>query len=316
MTELSGFKHRLVTYGAPDETTFGRLFVLDVSGGRVLSVNPDGSGRKVLVTGCRNPGGLVVDALAGHIYWTNMGVANVNDGSIERADLDGQNRKTIVPVGGTFTPMRIHLDMKSGRLYWSDREGMRVMSSSLDGSMLETLVETGHGDADRRDAGRWCVGITVDAERGHIYWTQKGPDDAQEGRICRASLGLPKGRSAGNRTDVEVLIDGLPEPIDVELDRKKRLIYWTDRGGAPRGNTVKRAPIDTSAGKRQAPEVLLSHPMEGIGLALDLKAERMFLTVAGSVYSARLNRPEKKVLLHSEGNLAGLAYAEVPAKFA
>ena len=33
---------------------------------------------------------------AGHIYWTNMGVPSRNDGSIERADLDGQNRVTIV----------------------------------------------------------------------------------------------------------------------------------------------------------------------------------------------------------------------------
>ena len=38
---------------------------------------------------------------AGHIYWTNMGVPSANDGSIERADLDGKNRKIIVPQGGT-----------------------------------------------------------------------------------------------------------------------------------------------------------------------------------------------------------------------
>ena len=39
-----------------------------------------------------------------------MGIPNVNDGSIERADLDGQNRTMIVPPGGTFTPKQIHLD--------------------------------------------------------------------------------------------------------------------------------------------------------------------------------------------------------------
>src|SRR5712692_10211203 len=101
----------------------GRLFLLDLSGGRVLSLNPDGSDRKIIVTECRNPDGVVVDAEAGHIYWTNMGVPNLNDGSIERADLDGQNRKTIVPEGGTFTPKQLHLDKKTGKLYWSDREG-------------------------------------------------------------------------------------------------------------------------------------------------------------------------------------------------
>src|SRR6266851_6315618 len=70
-----------------------RLFVLELSGDRIHSMNIDGSGRKVIVTDCRMPDGIVVDVKAGHIYWTNMGVPNLNDGSIERADLDGQNRK-------------------------------------------------------------------------------------------------------------------------------------------------------------------------------------------------------------------------------
>src|SRR5262249_6085501 len=216
----------------------GRLFFLEASGGgSVISVNPDGSDRKVIVTGCRIPDGVVVDAVAGHIYWTNMGVPNLNDGFIERADLDGQNRKTIVPKGGTFTPKQLHLDKKNGKLYWSDREGMRVMRANLDGSQIETLVEAGHGNADRRDATKWCVGITVDAERRHIYWTQKGPDDAGRGRIFRANMEIPEGQSPSNRTDIEVLFDGLPEPIDLELDLKNRVLYWTDRGDPPRGNT-------------------------------------------------------------------------------
>jgi hypothetical protein len=51
-----------------------------------------------------------VDAEAGHIYWTNMGIPNLDDGSIERADLDGKNRKVIVPQGVTHTPKQLHLD--------------------------------------------------------------------------------------------------------------------------------------------------------------------------------------------------------------
>ena len=79
-----------------------------------------------------------------------MGVPNLNDGSIERSDLDGRNRTMIVPEGSAFTPKQIHLDKKNGKLYWSDREGMRVMRSNLDGSNIETLVQTGQGEADRR----------------------------------------------------------------------------------------------------------------------------------------------------------------------
>ena len=231
-------------HASGDPVAPGRLFVLDISGNRVLSVNPDGSDRKVIVHECRMPDGIAVDVEGGHIYWTNMGVPNRNDGSIERADLDGRNRTTIVPQGGTFTPKQLQLDKQNGKLYWSDREGMRVMRANLDGSAVEILVQTGTSDSDRRDQTNWCVGIAVDAGRGQIYWTQKGPDDAGLGRILRANIELPAGQSASNRTDIEVLFDGLPEPIDLELDHKNRLLYWTDRGDPPRGNTVNRAPID------------------------------------------------------------------------
>src|SRR5262249_53531457 len=110
---------------------------------------------------------------------------NLNDGSIERANIDGKNRRVIVPQGGTFTPKKIHREKRNANLYWSDREGMRVMRSNLDGSEIETLVETGRGDVDRRDQTKWCVGITIDPVRKQFYWTQKGPDNAGLGRIFR-----------------------------------------------------------------------------------------------------------------------------------
>ena len=99
----------------------GRLFLLEMSGDRIHAMNPDGSDRRTIVTGCHLPDGIVVDAAAGHIYWTNMGVRSFNDGSIERADLDGANRRVIVPPGVTHTPKQIHLDKDNGKLYWCDR---------------------------------------------------------------------------------------------------------------------------------------------------------------------------------------------------
>ena len=242
--------------------TIGRLFFLEASGGRIHSANADGSDRKVIVTGCRIPDGIVVDVDAGHIYWTNMGVPYRNDGSIERADLDGQNRVTIVNEGATFTPKQLHLEKKSGKLYWCDREGMRVMRANLDGSEIETLVDTSKGDArPGTDLTKWCVGITVDPDRGQIYWTQKGPDDAGKGRIFRAKIDISKGETAANRTDIEVLFDGLPEPIDLELDLRNRFLYWTDRGDPPRGNTVNRASLDADFNKHPASDILLTHLM-------------------------------------------------------
>ena len=287
----------------------GRLFLLELSGDRIHSMNPDGSGRKTIVTDCRLPDGIAIDAEAGHMYWTNMGVPNLDDGSIERADLDGRNRRIIVPQGVTHTPKQIHLDKGNGKLYWCDREGMRVIRANLDGSQVETLVETGSGDIAARDQTRWCVGITIDPKLGKIYWTQKGPDNAGLGRIFRANIDIPSGESPANRSDIEVLFDRLPEPIDLELDLANRVLYWTDRGDPPRGNTVNRVRIDDA---NAAPQVLITHLMEGIGIALDIPGNRMFVTdFAGSVYSADLDGKNERNFLYAQGNLTGIAYAEI-----
>src|SRR5215470_19254132 len=240
------------TMASSDPTRSGRLFLLELSGNRIHSMNLDGSDRKTIVTDCHYPDGIVVDAHAGHVYWTNMGIPNLDDGSIERSDLDGGNRKVIVPQGVTHTPKQLHIDKENDRLYWCDREGMRVMRANLDGSQVETLIETGRGEKDRRDATRWCVGITIDPELGRIYWTQKGPTKGGQGRLCRANVEIPRGESPAERSDIEVLFDHLPEPIDLEFDLANRVLYWTDRGNPPRGNTVNRVPVD----KKAPPEIL------------------------------------------------------------
>ena len=292
--------------------TTGKLFVLEISGeGRLFSINPDGSDKTVLVTGCAIPDGVAVDVEAGHIYWTNMGMPPIDDGSIERVDLDGGNRTTIVLSGGTYTPKQLHFDAVDRRLYWGDREGMRVMRCELDGSNVETLVQSGQGDDDRRDETKWCVGITVDHVGGYLYWTQKGPSDAGLGRILRAGIDIPTGESAATRSDVEVVFKDLPEPIDLEIDHTTRILYWTDRGDPPNGNTVNRTSLDDIG--HAEPEIVSTHLMEGIGIALDPANDRMFVTdLGGNIWTAALDGTGHRPIRALQGNLTGIAYAELP----
>jgi hypothetical protein len=125
------------------------------------------------------------------------------------------------------------------------------------------------------------------------------------------NLEIPAGQNAANRRDITVLFDGLPEPIDLELDLKNRHLYWTDRGDPPRGNTVSRTSIDG----KPTQEIVLRNLMEGIGIALDVCGDRMFVTdLAGSVYCAGLDGSQKRVLAYAQGNLSGVAYAELTSK--
>src|SRR5215468_8618534 len=62
MTALEATKSK----NSSDVTRSSRLFVLELSGDRIHSMNPDGSDRKTIVTNCHFPDGIVVDVEAGH----------------------------------------------------------------------------------------------------------------------------------------------------------------------------------------------------------------------------------------------------------
>ena len=303
---------RRASDGASANAVHGRLYFLTIGGrgigGSVRSVNDDGSDLKVLITGENaGPDGVVVDTTTKKIYWTNMGRPAANDGTIKRADLDGSNVTTIVPIAGTWTPKQLKLDAKHGKLYWSDREGMRIMRANEDGSNIETLVETAQGDTAREDATNWCVGFALDVDAGKMYWTQKG--SGGNGRIFRANMEIPKGQDAAHRTDIETLFSSLPEPIDMDLDLANRMMYWSDRGDPPRGNTINRAPMGPDKGGQQ---ILVTGLKEGIGMALDLKDGRMFYTdLGGNVYSAKLDGSDAKVLASGQGALTGITWVDL-----
>ncbi len=292
------------------------LFFLDIAGGRILSVRADGSDvRTVVTTNCKHPDGIAVDVAAGHLYWTNMGTPEADDGFVLRANLDGTNITTVVPVGAAFTPKQMQLDQVNGKLYWSDREGMRVMRANIDGSGVETLVTLGVGDKARSDETHWAVGMALDIEARQFYWTQKGGDDAGLGTIKRAGFDLPAGEDYTNRSDIEVLFEGLPEPIDIELDIKSQQFYWTDRGD----NTVSRAgmnlPPGSTAGNRQDREILVTGVTAAIGLALDREGRRMFYTTLNDarIGAASMDGSGATWIHSSEGSkLTGIAFARVP----
>jgi hypothetical protein len=309
--------------GLGGDVSASRLIYLGPS--KVFSLSASGGAPATLVDqspkdGSRGNGlndGIALDLKRGHIYWTNMGRAPENDGWIRRSNLDGSNITEIVPAGGTFTPKQLKIDEANGKLYWSDREGMRVQRCNLDGSNIETIVVTGDPAANKGDQARWCVGIALDVPRGHVYWTQKGGDNAGEGMIRRAGINIPKGAAVANRPDIETLFAKMPEPIDLDLDLSTRTIYWTDRGD----NTVSRARMDPPSkakngeggfdpATRSDRQILVRGLKEAIGIALDLPRNRMaFTSLGGEVGTASLDGSGMKLLATEQGTLTGVEWA-------
>lgn len=235
-----------------------------------------------------------------------MGNPAENDGFILRSDLDGSNVTTIVDPGQTYTPKQLKLDARTGKLYWGDREGMRVMRCNLDGSSLETLVTIAQGEPARADRQNHAVGISVDSAGGYIYWIQKGPPNGGEGSIRRAGLDVPDGETDTDRTDIEVLYAGLPEPIDLDVDVAAGMMYWTDRGDA----TVNRAPVampaGTTATTRRDREILVENVDVAIGIWLDLERGHVYYTGTDVVGRADLDGSNNTTLVPNAGVLTGI----------
>lgn len=290
------------------------LYYLDVTEDQVMALPAEGGQPRVVIEGAgQGPDGIAADAQNGHLYWTNMGVPAEDDGFILRSDANGRNVITIIEPGETFTPKQLKLDEATRQLYWGDREGMRVMRASLDGSELETVVTIAEGDRARNDRENHVVGVAVDSDAGHVYWVQKGAPNAGEGSIRRAGLSMPPGENSANRTDIEVLYANLPEPIDLDVDVEAGMLYWTDRGDA----TVNRAPISIPAGSTAASrtdrEILVRNVEVAIGIWLDLGEGHVYYTGNDVVGRVDLDGQNPLTLVENAGVLTGITGVRLPA---
>ena len=269
-------------------STMTSLLALVLRSRRIVEIDlDDGTYKSVTDDAGPAPDGLVV--VDGSLYWTTMGEPEVNPdvpgekgrdysartGGVRRCEIDGTGLRDVLPAGSLTTGKQLTTDGE-GWLYWSDREGCRVSRCRLDGSELEDLVVFARTD----DWQNECVGVAVDTARGHVYWSQKGPSKGGRGRILRAGLERPEGELPERRSDIEVVWEALPEPIDLEIDGDH--LYWTDRGDAAQGgNTLNRAPIPGPGRTGEQPEVLASGFNEAIGLAIDRGAGVVYVSALG-----------------------------------
>lgn len=275
----------------------------------ILTLRSDGSRLRTLVDGFEGePDGVQVDVASGTVFWTNMGVdVRAADGAIYRADLDGQNVALLVGHGAVVTPKQLQHDPLAGHLYWCDREGMRVMRARDDGGDVTVLVRRGRFPEDAQDERRHCVGVAVDVSNRLVYWTQKGPKNGGQGAIYRAGLDLPPGAEADTRDDIETLVTGLPEPIDLALDPGNATLYWTDRGDGPDGNTLNRARLGPHGFSGH--EVVARGLAEGIGVSLDLSGQKAFVTdLGGTVHVCSLEPGSTFTPIARPGPMTGIAF--------
>lgn len=296
----------------------GKLYLLQAHPAAILAFDLATGSVQTVVGGLVGvPDGIQLDAAGRSIFWTSMGGMPVSgedflaaDGSIERCDRDGTNHRTLLGAGAIVTPKQLQLHEPTDTLYWCDREGMALMCCRTDGSGHRILLRTGEWPEQAGDVMRHCVGIALDDRDGYLYWTQKGPPDGNRGRIFRIALDIVGGTVDGPSGAAKLLLDNLPEPIDLDIDYDRRQLYWTDRGHPKvNGNSLNRADMGPSGLINH--KVLATGLNEGIGLALDWAGQRVFVSDLGGFLRV-LSIPDGSfsIVHRFEGPLTGIAFED------
>ncbi|KAK1598432.1 3-hydroxyacyl-CoA dehydrogenase [Colletotrichum navitas] len=272
----------------PDERT---------ASGKILQLSSEGDVERVLVDRQDVPGGIDIDTKSRRMFWTCMGTPGEPNGAVLSANLDGGDVRSLFAPGAVNTPKQLVVEPTSGKIYFCDREGMRVCRADLDGSGLETLVAAGR---DASDPASRCVGVSVAPTLGKFYWTQKGARESNQGRIFCADIEMPAGATPEARGDVACLLEDLPEPIGLEVDEETGAIFWAARGETPGVNTLNRAGIDPKTGLLRAEgadkyEVLARDLKEAAGVTLDRENGHVYFSDnEGSIYRCNVDGTDKK----------------------
>ena len=312
---------------ATDSTAGAReLYILDVglganaqslsdvpSNGKILRFDPTTKALAPVLLGQNLPDGIDISSSTKRMFWANMGKSTSScDGSVWSATMDGKDVKCLIQPGKVHTPKQLVLHDARQQVYFCDREGTSIHRCNYDGTNHEVLLQH-HVDpmASLSDTQTlWCVGITLDVQRGLLYWTQKGPSKQSRGRIFRAGIDIPAGETAESRSDIICLMDGLPEPIDLEIDSETQTLYWTDRGEHPTGCALYHAFVggksDRDVGDIQK-TILARQFSEPIGLKLDKQRNVVYVAdLGGSLYSVSLDDGVKRELMRNDGCYTGI----------
>ncbi|XP_075163510.1 low-density lipoprotein receptor repeat domain-containing protein cueball [Haematobia irritans] len=140
------------------------------------------------------PDGIAIDFCRRKLYWTN---SNFTNATIERIDLDGNNRKVIVDKD-LWLPHGIVVDQLADRIYWVvDQQGIHytVESANLDGTERTVVVKGMHSTPSN-------LAVTKDL----IYWT----DERNEAILSHTKVVSEK---SVNHTEKEIEEASLPRMI-------------------------------------------------------------------------------------------------------
>ena len=229
-------------------------------GDKIQRANLDGTGGQDLVTGLNGLSDLALDV------GREQDLLDKWLGRIQRANLDGTGVEDVVIAARTGRPVSgLALELYRGKIYWTVSESAdddKIQRANLDGTGVEDVI-----------TGRLLPeGLALDVGAGKMYWTERGALlSGEPGRDGRRVAAGPQLRESIRALDLSAQGHPTPPPGKV---------YWTDYVT----NKIRRANLDGS-GVEELVTARAPH-----GLALDLRAGKMYWTELSTVDAGTLHR--------------------------
>uniref|UniRef100_A0A8C3QLD8 LDL receptor related protein 4 n=1 Tax=Cyanoderma ruficeps TaxID=181631 RepID=A0A8C3QLD8_9PASS len=250
---------------------------------RIEYSNMDGSNRRIIAdTHLFWPNGLTIDYAGHRMYWVDA-----KHHVIERADLDGRNRKAVISQG---LPHPFAITVFEDSLYWTDWHTKSINSANkFTGKNQEIIRNKLHFPMDihtlhpqRQPAGRNRCG---DNNGGCTHLCL--PSSKDYTCACPTGFRLDKFLLFARRMDIrrisfdtdDLSDDVIPladvrSAVALDWDSKDDYVYWTDVST----DSISRAKWD---GSNQ--EVVVDTSLESpAGLAIDWVTNKLYWTDAGT----------------------------------
>lgn len=221
-----------------------RMYWTDRNVDKLFSALLDGTDlQEILNTGLSGPQGVALDTRPGfgHIYFTDRLL-----GTVERCDLDGGNRITI--LSGQANPEDVVLDFANGKLYvanGADVGNGNIVRANFDGTSLETFISSPFTPTNLALDGTF------------LYWT-----DTNNGTVNRTQYPVSITETA--------IITGQSVPEGLALDTRDNKIYWADSGTdkIQQANLDGSSPVDFIVGLFNPHDIAIDDPATTVPVEL------------------------------------------------
>jgi hypothetical protein len=208
-----------------------------MTAGKILSTTSDGKQANPFIIEQSCPDGIDINLHTSRIFWTNMGVTGVKDGSVMSPNLDSMDIRLIPPKDSIHTPKQLAVGSSDQEFYWTQKSPSKAGKGRIfraGTTMLEYETPGTRTDIELlfSDLAE-CVDLEYQPMSQSLCWTDHGEHPGgntlnvsyvgRDSKPANSALAIMPHRNVLNRH--------LHETIAIRLDARNRCVIFVIWGG-------------------------------------------------------------------------------------